>query len=130
LCQRYYETNYPTGIAIGGNLSTSGSYDFLGTVLFCNVPPTGTAGTQRARSAVRPFVVPKRTTPSVQFWDWIGNSTRYSAGNNDGTRINDNVAVDTYGGLIPTDKSISFQTVTTSATQIYAGVMWAVSAEL
>lgn len=130
LCQRYYETNYPTGVNPGSNMSTAGSYDFAGITLFCNVPPTGTAGTNRARSAVRAFVVPKRINPSVQFWDFVGNLTKFSAGNNDGSRINDNVSCDAFGGTITTDKSISFQTVSASSSQIYNGIMWAVSAEL
>ena len=130
ICQRYYETSYPAGLPIGSNLSSPATYDFGAVSLCASVPVTGVAGSQRARSESRPYMVEKRIVPAIQYWDWVGNLSKYSSGNNDRSRSGDNLSVDTYGGPIATNKSIQFQTTTSSSTHIVAGIMWAVSADL
>jgi hypothetical protein len=128
-CQRYYETNYPAGLAPGFNMPNSGT-DFASISLSAKMGVTGTTGSNRSRSEARVFAVQKRSTPSVQYWDWVGNLSRYSGGNFDGSRSNDNLTVDAYGGPGVSDKAIAFQTVSASSSIVFASVMWAASAEL
>jgi len=128
-CQRYYETNYPVGLAPGYNMPDAGA-DFASISLSAKMGVTGTTGSNRSRSEARVFAVQKRSTPTIQYWDWVGNLSRYSGGNFDGSRSNDNLTVDTFGGPGISDKSIAFQTVSASSSIVFAGIMWAASSEL
>jgi hypothetical protein len=128
-CQRYYETNYPAGITPGFNMPNAG-LDFASLSLSAKMGVTGTTGSNRSRSEARVFAVQKRSTPSAIYWDWVGNISKYSGGNFDGSRSSDNLSVDAFGGFGVSDKSISFQTVSASSSIVFAGVMWAASAEL
>ena len=68
LCQRYYETSYPVGIVLG-------STGYSGNGIFANVQAlaASTAGNVAGVGGM-PFNVRKRATPTVQIWDFYGNS--------------------------------------------------------
>ena len=128
LCQRYYENNYPAGYAPGSDVH---SVIDTGQTLWCAVATGGTAGSNRARGFAWPYKVTKRATPTSRSWDLLGNLTKYTAGDANGSQLTSNNSFDTYGSVQTNSiTSITFQTVTASSSHIYAMVMWEVSAEL
>ena len=102
----------------------------MASSLHSSVAVTGVAGSNRGWSASTPFVVPKRVIPSITFWDMAGNQNKYSACDVNGTLLSSNNSGDAYSYCIADDKKIAYEAITSSATHIYALVMWAVSAEL
>jgi hypothetical protein len=128
LCQRYYEHNYPAGYYPGSDI-----HSVLDTAqsLFATVANGGTAGSNRAKSSAWSYKVTKRTTPSSRCWDLLGNLSKYTAGDANGSQLTSNNSFDTYGAVQSTNTtSIGFETVTASSSHIYAMVMWEASAEL
>jgi hypothetical protein len=71
-----------------------------------------------------------RSVPTIQYWDWVGNTSRYSGGNFDSSRSNDNLSVDQFGGPVQSNKGLAFQTVSASSTITYSAIMWAASSEI
>jgi hypothetical protein len=130
-CQRYYQTNYPSSFSPGSNMpNMSPSYDFGSIALAARMVVGGTNGANRSRSAIYTFPVEMRSVPTIQYWDWVGNASRYSGGNFDSSRSNDNLSVDAFGGPVPSNKGLAFQTVSGSSTITYSAIMWAASSEL
>jgi len=128
LCQRYYEHNYPAGYYPGSDIH---SVLDTGQSLFATVATGGTAGSNRARSSAWSYKVTKRTTPSNRSWDLLGNLSKYTAGDANGSQLTSNNSFDTYGTAQSTNTtSIAFETVAASSSHIYAMVMWEASAEL
>ena len=128
LCQRYYENNYPVGLAPGTNISAT--YD-TSSLMLCSVVNGGSTGVARARSANTTLKVTKRvSSPSTRFWDFAGNVTKFTALDSNGGSPTNNLSFDVYGAVVSTGQVIWFQTVTGNASYFYGGVMWEVSAEL
>jgi hypothetical protein len=87
-CQRYFEKTYSQNVALG--TSTESNVEWSGTS-FQSLASTGTFQAQ-----LRPFKVVKRAAPTMTFWDFVGNSgkwTRYLVGG--GPSNNNTVTVDT-----------------------------------
>ena len=87
-CQRYFEKTYSQNVALG--TSTESNVEWSGTS-FQSLASTGTFQAQ-----LRPFKVVKRAAPTMTFWDFVGNSgkwTRYFVGV--GPSNNNTVSVDT-----------------------------------
>jgi hypothetical protein len=126
-CQRYYQHNYPEGLFPG---STIPSGAFRSSTLVAQVAVTGTAGTNRAWSEKYTLPVQMRTTPTIRYFDYLGNQSRYSAGDINGSQIADNQTVDAFGNPSANSKQVIFQTVAASSTHIFSGIMFDLSAEL
>jgi hypothetical protein len=128
-CQRYYETNYTVGTAIGANIGSPNPSDF--NMSLVQVAVTGTAGTQRGRCVPTTYSVNKRIIPTVRFWDGAGNLSKYTAGDVNGGFISNNNSLDAFGGVSgQNNKSLSWQTVAASSAHIYCAIFWEASAEL
>ena len=131
MCQRYYQKSYPQGIAPANNINTTyGTGVGMNMGLAAQVANGGTVGSNRGWGQSRPFPVTMRTTPTVRFWDSLGNLSKYSAYGTDGNYISGNNSLDLYGLVSAYDFSITIQTVAASANDKYALVMWEASAEL
>jgi hypothetical protein len=126
-CQRYYEHNYPDGYFPGSDIAAVIDNN---QCLHATVAPSGTAGSNRARSARDTFAVNKRVTPSIRYWDKVGNQSKYTSGDANASTLTNNNAIDIYGTCAATTKAIYFQNVAASAAHIYQMIMWEASAEL
>ena len=126
-CQRYYFHNYPAGLFPGNELASGG---FLPQTLVAQVPVTGTAGTNRGWSQKYTLPVEMRTTPTLRYFDFLGNQSRYSAADLNGSKIADNQTVDVFGNPSASSKHVIFQTVAASSTHIFSGIMFDASSEL
>ena len=117
LCQRYYEKTYSQSVVPG--TATESNVEWAGTS-FQSLASTGTFQAQ-----LRPFKVVKRTAPTMLFWDFLGNSgkwTRYLVGG--GPTNNNTVTVDTQD-----DCGFRMFVAGTSSTSNCCG-HWTASAEL
>ena len=131
MCQRYYQKSYPQGVAPAININTTyGTGVGMNMGLAAQVANGGVVGSNRGWAQSRPFPVTMRTTPTVRFWDSLGNLSKYSAYGTDGNYISGNNSLDLYGLVSAYDFSITIQTVAASANDKYALVMWEASAEL
>jgi hypothetical protein len=112
LCQRYFQKSYEDGTALGA-VTTNG---IVG----------GYIAEANGRATSITFQVPLRTTPTINYWDGVGNATKYSSLTN-GTWVNNQSA----GFAL---NSTSSKGVILSATSGSAGstgfIQYAVSAEL
>ena len=108
LCQRYFETNYPAGTAIGS--AANGTHGASGGDF-----PTGSYARYRPY-----FIVSKRAAPTVSIWDTSGNSGKCFA---NGTS---NVSV-SLSSTTTTGYQFSTSSTLTSTEVTFA---WAASAEL
>lgn len=128
LCQRYYETNYPVGVTAGSNISAG--YD-TSAMIMSSVAVGGTVGTTRTRSQQMPLKVLKRTSsPTVRYFDYVGNVTKFSMLDVNGGNAVNNIAPDLYGGAFSNGTVVWTQTVTGNSAYYYAAAMWEVSSEL
>jgi hypothetical protein len=130
-CQRYYQKSYPQDFAPGINVNTTfGANVGVDFGLLATVPAGGTVGSNRGKSDLRPFTPVMRGTPTIRFWDSLGNLSKYSAYDVNTGYISGNNSLDTYGAVGGYDFGINFQTVAASSTHIYSVALWEASAEL
>jgi hypothetical protein len=129
-CQRYFEKNYIPSIAPGSNINPASNGMIEQQALILTTASGATIGSSRSRSFPYPFKVQKRVTPSYSFWDLAGNTNKYTSGDINGSFAANNNSLDFYGGLQVTQDSITWQSTMASSSHYYAGIMWAVSAEL
>jgi hypothetical protein len=114
LCQRYFETNYGVGYAIG----SANSYPNNQGVYF-----QGFNSTSGQKHVYDWFKVPKRAVPTATYYDWAGNSGKFSALDTGGTATN-NQSI----GYTPLNQnSIA---VGSTSTNYGIAVFWTASAEL
>jgi hypothetical protein len=128
-CQRYYFHNYPDGLFPGGNVQAA-FFDLISITLTARMAPGGTVGTNRSRSQLYSFPVQMRSAPSVSFFDFVGNASRYTSGDINGTPIANNHSLDAFGGIAPNSKTLGLQTVAAASTHHYCGIMFTASSEL
>ena len=125
-CMRYYEKGYAYATA-PGTAVYSGSNGFnsaLGNPLFYY--NTAAAGTLR-KWAWKNFVVPKRATPTIRYWDGAGTLSRFTLNNTDGTRTADG-ANEQYQGAGATDEK-QFYAQTAAETSGWT-IYWDAASEL
>ena len=112
MCQRYFETSYASGTAIGAATSSNGIYS---------------ASTSGARTGWHiPYAVVKRAVPTTTVWDFAGTAGRTTQCDpTTGARTNgaNNIATNS-GGTAALELEIG---ITSGA---YYAVQWASSAEL
>jgi hypothetical protein len=114
LCQRYYEKSYDIGTVVGA-ATNNGAWMFIAPIASSN------------HRAVMPFAVRKRTTPSTQYWDLTGASTRQStfslAANTQTDGVNGISSIQAYEANL-------WLNFVTGATPVSVALHWVVSSEL
>jgi hypothetical protein len=114
LCQRYFETNYGVGYAIG----SANSYPNNQGIYF-----QGFNTTSGQKHVYDWFKVPKRAVPTATYYDWAGNSGKFSALDAGGTATN-NQSI----GYTPVNQNNIG--VGATSTNYGIAVFWTASAEL
>ena len=114
LCQRYFETNYGVGYAIG----SANSYPNNQGVQF-----QGFNTTSGQKHVYDWFKVPKRTAPTAVFYDYAGNASKYTSLDGGGTATNNQTI-----GYTPLNQN----NLAVGATSTTYGIaaFWTASAEL